>query len=297
MWIVVAVVGYFFFSVTGLVDKLILSEVKRPRAYAAVVGILGLTGVLLAIFGFEWPRPELLFLCLIAGALYIIGLVPFYKAIQLGQPSRVISFFGGLLPVFVLIMSVSSGIEFLRPLQYLAFFIIMIGGYLITVESRRKKSPYSAYAWSGLAALLIAGFYFLSKYIFLQTDFLSGFVLMRIGGLGGSLILLFYPGTFHEIYADLKAQKSKQTQRTGGLVLISQISAALAFILINYAVSIGKVSLVNALTGTQFVFLLLLASFFSKRYPQLKESIDKKNIFQKISAIVLIAIGLAILVL
>ena len=79
---------------------------------------------------------------------------------------------------------------------------------------------------------------------------------------------------------------------------ISKGLSALAFISLNNAIFLGSVSLVNALQGVQYVFLLMIALVLSKQFPQIiKEQISQGAVLQKIMAILLIALGLGILAL
>jgi uncharacterized membrane protein len=80
-------------------------------------------------------------------------------------------------------------------------------------------------------------------------------------------------------------------------VIINKVLAGLAFILILYAIKLGEVSLVNALAGIQFVFLLILAVVFTKKFPEYfhEDISNRKIIVQKLVATVLIAAGLALL--
>jgi len=67
--------------------------------------------------------------------------------------------------------------------------------------------------------------------------------------------------------------------------------------LIYWAIFLGSVTLVNSLQGVQYLFLLVLAFLFFRQIPQLKEQLEKGVLVQKIIAIMLIGIGLAILIL
>jgi hypothetical protein len=74
---------------------------------------------------------------------------------------------------------------------------------------------------------------------------------------------------------------------------------ALANILQNWAIALSPlvyVSLINALQGIQYAFLLIFTVFISLKFPKiLKEEIKSQILIQKIFAIFLIIIGLAIL--
>lgn len=73
--------------------------------------------------------------------------------------------------------------------------------------------------------------------------------------------------------------------------------AAGAFILLNYAISLGSVTVANALQGTQYVFLLLLATAVSVGWPKLfREELSRMAVWQKVSGIVLVSLGVVLLV-
>ena len=66
----------------------------------------------------------------------------------------------------------------------------------------------------------------------------------------------------------------------------------------NYAIRLGSVTLINALQGTQYLFLLALTSLLSLKFPKiLHEKVTTQTITQKIIAIVIISFGLVFLAL
>ena len=73
--------------------------------------------------------------------------------------------------------------------------------------------------------------------------------------------------------------------------------AAAAFIMLNWAISLGNVALINSLQGTQYVFLILIVLFLSATYPKiLKEEIGGGVMLQKGIGISLICTGLYMLI-
>ena len=70
--------------------------------------------------------------------------------------------------------------------------------------------------------------------------------------------------------------------------ILQNLSIALA--------GIAYVAIISALSGTQYVFLLLLSLILSLKFPKaFKEKLSKKVIRQKVFAIALIVVGLALL--
>lgn len=74
--------------------------------------------------------------------------------------------------------------------------------------------------------------------------------------------------------------------------------SGIAFALLNYAIAIGSVTLVNAMQGLQYVFLLIMVAILSYKYPNiLTEAVSRKSLTQKIIAVTLIGLGLAMIAL
>ena len=149
---------------------------------------------------------------------------------------------------------------------------------------------------STASALLFASYYVLIKYIYSQQPFVGAFVWSRFGSFIGTMIILLVPTWRHAIHKNQKGQKSP-----GNLVFFFgvRLSAALAFIMLNWAISLeqGSVALINALQGVQYVFLLLIVLFLSTRFPKiLKEELGGGVLVQKIIGASLVCLGLYMLV-
>ena len=92
-------------------------------------------------------------------------------------------------------------------------------------------------------------------------------------------------------------QKQKRTRKQLAFFLGVRFAAALAFILLNWAISLGNVSLINAMQGTQYVFLLFIVIILAKKFPQfINEEIGRGVMMQKMIGVVLVGIGLYLLV-
>lgn len=80
-------------------------------------------------------------------------------------------------------------------------------------------------------------------------------------------------------------------------LVISKGFGMTALILQNYAINLGSVTLVNALQGTQYLFLLGLAALVSRYYPRLwKEEYSRVTLTQRLAGMGLVGLGLILLV-
>ena len=67
-------------------------------------------------------------------------------------------------------------------------------------------------------------------------------------------------------------------------------------VLAQYAISLGSVSVVNALNGFQYALVIVFVAILSKWRPKIfREEYTRGEIFSEILAVVLIAVGLALL--
>ena len=295
MWIIVITIGYLLNAVSSLINKILLNkDIPNPVVYTFYIPVLGLIVFLLAPFGFAWIGLELFIISMISGILFTYALLSMFKALARDDISRVTPLIGGLQPIFVFLMAYLILGERLVTTQLLAFILILAGGILITIQLNKNKSQSSRmFFLSSLASFLFATSFVLTKYIFNNTEFISGFIWIRIGAFVGALLLLLSAANRKAIFHGNKKIKKS----TSIIFILGQLAGAVAFIMINWAISLGSVTFVNALQGLQYVFLFLLVLLLMRKRPNLLgEDMSKKVVIQKIVAILLIAIGMYFIV-
>ena len=296
-WLLIALTAHFLFALVFIVDKFILSKtVLQPTVYAFYVGLLGITALALFPFGFDLLPINQILISFLAGFLFVLAILFFYQAIKLGEISRVVPIVGGAVPLFTLFFSYSLLDERLSWDQFIAFFLLIIGSVVMFWPRREKilakASLNKRLFFSLLAAFFFASSYVLSKFIYLEQSFINGFIWIRLGGFLGAWLLLFWPNVRQAVFKTSKKIKFK----VGGLAAANKSISAFSHLLLNYAIALGSVTLVNALQGVQYAFLLIIALFLSKKFPQIiKEQISNGVIMRKVMAICLISLGLVIL--
>lgn len=305
-WILVAVAAYFFGALSFMGDKLILSRiVTSPLVYAFYAGVLSVFAALLFPFDMIWPGTAQFLLSLAVGIIFLFALLALFAALKSGEASRVLPIVGGLTPVFVYLGSYAFLNEHLTFIQTAALVFLVAGGVLIAIERTSYRPAGSPTGQAGLpawrnifmpvlAALFLGIFYVLVKYVFVHQPFISGFIWTRLGSFAGALFLLVPKANRKVIFSAVRALNV----RTGGLFIANKLLAGVAFLVLNYAIYLGSATLINALQGLQYFFVLALSIFLSAKMPQFfEEKITRGIIMQKISAVSLIGIGLALLVL
>lgn len=294
MWLIIIIVAYFLNALSAVVDKFLLTKkIPQPAVYTFAIVLLGLFGLVLAPWGFGYISPFNFNIALIGGVAYSFALFALFKALTYNETSRITPLIGGLSPIFVFLFSFLILSERLNQSQIFAFVLIVLGSFVIAYSSNTTHSDKKSYAWALLSAILFGIAYTLTKYIFGVTTFVNGFVWLRLTSFLGGMFLLMSPGNRSAIWQSFHQKEAS----TGGLFLLGQVSGSASFLLINYAISMASVILVNALQGVQYVFLLVMVLLLSIHYPKiLEEKMHGAVLVQKIIAIILIGVGLSFLV-
>jgi len=298
-WLFVALGAYFLISLNLTIDKVILkNSLPHPVVYCFYMGMLSIFGLVFAPFGKVSLNWENIITGIVVGGVFMLALFIMYKAVFAYEASRVGPIIGAVTPIFVSLLSFLFLGERFAFRELLVFFLLVAGGILISVDldgmsKEEKRSKAMKVFWiSLLSALAFGVYYVLLKHVYNQGTFVSGFVWTRIGSFLATFLFLIPASNRKLIFGESKHLKLS----AGGLVVANKTLSGVAFALLNYAIALGSVTLVNAMQGIQYGFLLLIVTIFSKFYPRiLAEGIDRKTMLQKIIAVVLIGTGLLLI--
>jgi drug/metabolite transporter (DMT)-like permease len=195
-------------------------------------------------------------------------------------------------------LSAFSGRESLNYLKLFAVFLLIFGGLLISFElplKINKKKFFSGFYWAILAGFLLGVSYVLFKEVYISQPFYSGFVWTRMGVFMGACLFLLVPLWRKDILKSFKTGKKapKKQYKTGGLFIFNKILGGTSSILLNKAIAMGSVTAVNAMISVQYVFVIVIAFFVSKKQQKIfGEKMGAWDWAQKISAIFIIALGM-----
>lgn len=324
MWILVAIVSYFLNAGIYVADKFLLSrKIHSSVVYAFYVGIWSIGNFILLFFDPVIPHLNILFLDLLAGFIFLFTLVFWYKALHQSEATRVVPIVGALTPVFSFILSFIFLKAELDIQSLTAFIVLVAGGLLISIKHTRihltkeliervkniwghavgnvaaETRPMRRLLFNSLiSAFCFAVYYVFIKYIYSHTgqSFVTAFAWSRLGSFLGVLAILLVP-SWRKLIKESKTHEDRTPKQLAFFFAI-RLAAAIAFIMLNWAVSLSSnVSLINALQGTQYVFLLLLVLVLVKKYPGiLDEELGRGVMLQKIIGIILVMLGMYLLV-
>lgn len=298
-WLFIIILAYFFFSLSYLGDKLILSGPPKPNSYTFFVGAISVFVVVFIPFiKFGWPSENTIFWIIAEAVVYILGLYTMFSALEDFDVSRVMTTIGATQPIFIFALTwLVWGAQPINSGYIFAFVLLVLGSILISLE-RKSKTNGNYFRITILASLFFSLDYIFSKIVFLHYphDFLQPFIWMRIFVFLFALLFLISKNNRKEIF-----RKQNLDKRTAITFLWTHTSGGVANVLQGFAISLAPIAflpIVNSLRGVQYVFLFLMTLFLSVLFPKiLKEKVSKGIIIQKVIAIILIVIGLAILVI
>ena len=193
-WLIFVVFAYLAWTVCNIVSKILLTKhIKNIFLYGIVIGFVGLLPLLLIPFkGLTLPSFQLLLITLAAGALYIFGMLPYFKALSLEEVSRVIPLWR-FKPLFVLLLAFLFIGERLSSYEIIAFFLLLFGGFFISIRKIKDSFTISrAFYFMLLSSVLLAVYAILVKYIYLHQAYYDGFILLKFGSFLGAFSLLFF---------------------------------------------------------------------------------------------------------
>jgi len=166
-----------------------------------------------------------------------------------------------------------------------------MGAILVSQKDSINFKFNKAFWFMVLASGAVAVSVVITKYLLNFADYWTIFSYTRGLGVFIALLPIIY-FNFNDLFFEVK----KNGNKVIGLMSTSEILNVFAGLSITFAISVGSVTLVTALSSIQPFIVLVFALIISIFYPAIfKEDLKKANIFIKVIAIVLIFIGVILI--
>lgn len=301
--ILLALVAHAGNGVVFILDKGLLgtkSDAGDPKKLAFYSALLSAVAIVLVAIDFQLPNTFAITWSLVAGFCFVIALWLFFSALDSDDASRVVPITGSAVPLFTVVFAYMFLQETFSGRQLLAIAGLIAGGAVLSIGIKTVRSLSTNTVLLALGAgAAFAGYFASVKYLYDSFDsFWSAFGYNRFATALVALVLLgpYMLRTSKKRTALRKKKTRKRSFAIVGIFLASKVLSTAMFLLQSYAIKIGSVSIVNALQGTQYLFVLVLAIVLSRMLPRLyKEEIGRVAIMQKVAGIGTISAGLALL--
>ncbi|HET9222419.1 MAG TPA: EamA family transporter [Roseiflexaceae bacterium] len=299
-WIPVALLAPACWAVGNHIDKYLLARQLDSRGIGSLMICSALVGALVMPL-ILIVQPEVLrislahaALIMLNGMLYVLGLLPYFHALQRDEASIVVPLFQTS-AVFSYILGLLVLGEDLTALQLGAALLIICGSILIALELGQRRSTFKSvvFALMLLASFLNALNWLLFKFVAVQEHFwvasfweYAGFVLV------GALMLLFVGPYRRDFVALLKQSKFNVL----GLVALNETASLAAKTATNVASLMAPLALVSTVNGLQPLFVLMYAVMLTLYLPRYgRERLGTKFVIQKVAAMTLMIVGASLL--
>ena len=292
-WVLFVIIGQFLYAIAILIDRFIVTKkvVSKPIVYVFYVNFLSIFALGAIPFGVTIPSAWALFISFCTAVSFAASIYFLYESLNNSNTSEVVPVIGGVSAI----SAFSLGAVLLGdglPNRFIAGFIILVIGMLIISHFRFTARSFVFLTGSGfffgLSTILI-------KILFESTSFIDGFFWSRIANVVVALLLLALPSVYKAIRHDHSKHKTSKSNKAL-FVIGNKALGAIGFIFILFAIRQGNPAIINALTATQYIFLLVFALFFNKLLPEyFEEKIHKHEFLHKTLATSLIVLGFFVL--
>jgi len=306
-WILLASAGQFLNAIVAILDKYIVSDenaLPRPFVYAfysclltggwAFIYLLGVVPGLHELGAPSYkeiltPTLNVVALAFLAAYTFFMALVSMYTALKQADASNVMPIIGSVSALSAFGMSYLF-LDASLSSNFIWGIIILAAGTLLVAQTLPKVGVIMHVAHSGLFFGLHA---ITMKGLFLETSFDDGFFWSRVGFVLFALSLLLVPTYYHKITEQTKGT----TKKTGVIVLLTKVLAGVAAFMLLKATDIGEVSVVQALDGLKFVFILVISIVFAHYLPDSATDRDTRpgTVFRKLLFVIVIMVGFVML--
>jgi drug/metabolite transporter (DMT)-like permease len=282
-WITYTLIGAILYTAVGFVDKYNLSEnIKDYRGmsiYSAIVGFI--TGTILwALTGFPILSIRDGGIVIFTGILSIVASAIYFKAMQEDNAIKVILLFQ-LIPIFVLILSSIFLHERITPLQYAAFFLILLSSLAISSNGNLANifKIDKSFKLMFVVDLLWAAGQVMFKFVVEAGHFVKVAAYESWGWAIGGLILYVAFKSVRKSFVSTAVSLPKLALL---FVFGNEVLYIVSKLFTFWATSLGSVTLVNVLTSSNILITIVLGWLLTLALPKIfKEDLSVKNIVTK----------------
>jgi drug/metabolite transporter (DMT)-like permease len=298
LWLIISVLAYLLVALETILDKFLLSsnKISHPAIYAFYSGILSSFAFLFFPFGFHFIGFGKLFVGILAGTIFIYGTLALFYAIKESDASQVTPVVVATTPIVTYFFSLLILHDRLFFHQLLGVAILISGGLLVSVDlsGRKKDKFFKGFYHAILAGALLALAFTLFKQLYNEGKFINIFIWTRFGLFSGAFSLLLFSNWRKVILKSLYKFRKPQAEnyQSSAIFVITKALGGLGSIALNYAISLGSVTIVNALVSLEYAFVFIFEVVLAFWFPSIfKRTKSPLGILQKSAAVVLIGTG------
>lgn len=298
-WTSIAVLSTAIFGLVSILDSHLISK-RLPSLRAFLLPIALFTLVLGIIFSFLFPLPDdldsgPLMVAVGSAILRTLSITILLYTLKREEVSRVVPVVSTY-PIFVAIMAIPLLGETLGYLHWTAIIVVVVGAVMVSV----KRNPGGSTSWLGATFLLLSGSSLLMAVADVTSKYALGYIsswnLYWVSILTTSIIFLLIslrPRVIRELI------NIKRPLSTLALLTINETLAMTGVAMMFWAMKLGPVSLVSAITSSRPIFVVIYALILTRIRPTflLERRAGQGVLLLRLMAALMIAGGIAIIYL
>ncbi|MFA6588225.1 MAG: EamA family transporter [Patescibacteria group bacterium] len=290
--LILALSAGLIWSSVNVIDKTIVSKyIKSPVFLITIFCVIsGIVGLIILLFNSKSINLPALSLLILSAFSYASGVLCYFYAMKIEEPSRVVPLFA-LTNIFLVILSALFLKEVFNFITYIGIFLIIFGSVLINIRTSILSALTSKALWfMTFGSLGYAVAYVINKHLLSDYSYWQVFGWQRLFiGIFGVLLALYLRRSIKEILLKIRIKYILVSSTAE----ILNIFGSLLFI---SASAVWYVALVESVASVQYVFILLWAYILHKtKLSFYSEEINKSIIVQKFISILLIILGIIVI--
>lgn len=298
--LIFAFVTSILWSLVAILDKLVLSRYRVGTRIVILFHIIfgAFIGILLSpfYFRFECVGLNILVVIFVTAAFYLASLYYYFKAVSLEEISRVVAM-SYLTPLFVAVLGKIFLKENLTSLQYVGVIMVSIGAFSISSSSEQLFKINKSLIYMFLSSIFLATDSILTKFLLMKCDFWNVFIMLRIAVFVIAVPVILKSVENFKLQGNLNVSEFFSKMKIG-YILASEVLYLTGIIFFLIAMSLGSVTIANAIVSTQPLILLLLLALLYKTNKLVLEDLSlSRKVIQKIIFIVVIVVGVILIVI
>jgi uncharacterized membrane protein len=293
-WFFIALLAPALWSITNHIDKFLITKYFKNTGlgaffvFSALIGILVLPFVLLFHHNVLTIGISNATIIVLSGILYIVCLIPYAYALQKDEASIVVPLFQ-VIPIFGFVLAYFGLGEKLTTQQVFASLFILFGAVGISIDLSKRKFKKEVFWLMMLSSFLFALNGFVFKFVAIKDSFWVTAFWEYIGlSIAGIFMLLFVSSYRNQFIAIIK----QNVISVIGINILNDVINISAKLIMNFATLLAPLALVWVVNGFQPFFVFIFGIFLTLFFPKFNtESLIKRDIIQKVLAIILMFIG------
>lgn len=293
-WLILGIGSHWFWAVENVATKLMLgNKIKNPYIFLILLTVASV--IILPFFlisNLTAPSASALAWLVLASAFYVMGGLPYTKALQLEEVTR-INILWSAIPIFSLAIGWFALSDHLSTVEFVGMSVLILGAIAAALTKGEVKIKLSRAFWlMMLSCFCFAAYGVIVRYVSRQISFITIFFWTT---LFNALIALSFI-MIKKFRTELRSALAVSNKFFWLAILFIALGADAGIFLNQWALSLKPGALVYALEGFQILFVFVLAALIQLKRPTwLQESFDKINLMFKFFGFVLVMLGVYIL--